>query len=63
MVRWCWVKLPVSGRPAGLDKCRARVSWLYWVQRPFVAVFQPISGRLPNRGIVGWLVVLGLTAL
>ena len=28
MVRWCWVKLPVIGRPTNLDNSRA---WVYCV--------------------------------
>ena len=40
------------------------VGWLFWASRPFETVFQSISGRLPERQRrVGWLVVLGLTAL
>ena len=26
------------------------VGWLFWVKRPFEAVFQSISDRLPMRG-------------
>ena len=29
---------------------RFLIGWLSWVKRPFEAVFQSISGRLPERG-------------
>ena len=56
VVRWCWVNLKVPGRPAGLDKSRARAccacsrcGWA-WFGHFFLSsiishFFLPLSGR------------------
>ena len=44
------LSLIISGKFSPVIRTGSWVGWLFWAERPFEAVFQSISGRLPERG-------------